>query len=511
MLLWSPLIFDYVQVTLGEGFWQPVPTAFRLGGCSVKCPKVLLMDKHPILRLLVIDDDPEYLGLITTALAQRNLQIFTATDSEAGLEIFLRTRPQIVVTDLMMPKLDGMQLLEKMVAVDPAADVILITVSFSMESAVEAIRKGACDYLPKPVDIQKMRDRIASLIDDAERRLKTFALDQELVGAYQFEGIIGRSPLLLELFSKIRRVAPHFRTVMVAGETGTGKELVARALHNLSPVRSKSFVICNCSAIVETLLESELFGHVRGAFTGAHQDKVGVFEYANGGTVFLDEIGELPIQAQAKLLRVLQNQEVQRVGSPVPRFVDVRVIAATNQNLRKMVDEGTFRRDLFYRLTMVELKLPRLADRREDIALLQRHFIAKFAAEYKKQIAGISRRAQICLTQHSWPGNVRELENVIGNACMMALGDVIDLADLPESVKPGTEQSDRDDCDLISFEELQRRHLLSVLERLGGNKAQAADILGVSRTTIYEMLAKMEPKPSSNTIKKLGASAPSRR
>jgi transcriptional regulator with PAS, ATPase and Fis domain len=264
--------------------------------------------------------------------------------------------------------------------------------------------------------------------------------------------------------------------------------------------------VCNCSAIVDTLLESELFGHVRGAFTGANQDKVGVFEYANGGTVFLDEIGELPLEAQAKLLRVLQNQEVQRVGSPAPRAVDIRVVAATNRELRTMVDEGRFRKDLFYRLTMVELKLPRLADRKEDLMLLQRHFVSKFAAEYNKEIAGISRRAQITLSQHTWPGNVRELENVIGNACMMAEGNVIDLADLPELIKSAPEPGCSGDDDLMSFEELQRRHLTRVLEKVGGNKARAADILKVSRTTIYEMLSKMQDAEMPKA-KKAGAGA----
>jgi DNA-binding NtrC family response regulator len=500
---------DSTQVTVQKGFWLPDAMVQQLTGGSLTYPELCFMEKTRVLKMLVIDDDPGFLGLIATALAHQDLQILTATDSEAGLELFLQVRPHIVITDMVMPKLDGMQLLEKIVAVDPATDVILITGNYSMESAVEAIRKGACDYLPKPLEMDKIRGRIAGLIEDAARRRKTLELDQELVGVYQFEGIIGRSPLMLDLFSKIRRVAPHFRTVLVAGETGTGKELVARALHTLSPGRARPFAVCNCSAIVETLLESELFGHVRGAFTGANQDKVGVFEYANGGTVFLDEIGELPIEAQAKLLRVLQNQEVQRVGSPAPRPVDVRVIAASNRDLRKMTDEGTFRKDLYYRLTMVELKLPKLADRKEDLTLLQRHFIAKFAAEYKKPITGISRRAQICLSQHNWPGNVRELENVIGNACMMVDGNVIDLADLPQLIKGSPQEVSQQETELISFDELQRRHLVRVLEKVGGNKARAAEVLGVSRTTIYEMLSTMDSKPISSKAKEAAAASTS--
>jgi transcriptional regulator with PAS, ATPase and Fis domain len=247
-------------------------------------------------------------------------------------------------------------------------------------------------------------------------------------------------------------------------------------------------VVCNCSAIAENLVESELFGYVRGAFTGATQDKVGVFEYANRGTVFLDEIGELPLAAQAKLLRVLQNHEVHRVGSPSAKKVDVRVIAATNRNLRSMVNEGSFREDLYYRLTMVNIALPRLADRREDLALLQRHFLEKFAAEFKKPIKGITRRAQARMGHYPWPGNVRELENVIGNACMMVDSPVIDVGDLADSLRTLPLDPDEPDESLLTLKDLQSRHVFRVLALAGGNKAQAAKVLGISRATIYQFL-----------------------
>jgi two-component system, NtrC family, response regulator HydG len=299
------------------------------------------------------------------------------------------------------------------------------------------------------------------------------------------------------VFAKIRRVAPHFRTVLISGATGTGKELVARALHNLSPVPANPFVVRNCSAIVDSLMESELFGHVKGAFTGASQDKLGVFEYANHGTVFLDEIGELPLTAQSKLLRVLQNHEIQRVGAPAPRTVDVRVIAATNRNLRSMVKEGTFREDLYYRLAMVEIKLPGLAERREDLPLLERYFLEKFSAEYNKPVSGVTRRAQTRLAMYSWPGNVRELENVIGNACMMVDGIVIDVRDLPESIRGQSSELPAEDETMISLDELQKRHMIRVLERVGGNKSQAAEILGVSRATIYQLLGQVRPRNSA--------------
>jgi len=447
------------------------------------------MDEDNIPRLLVIDDEPQLLELIKNALLDSGLEILSANGTAEGLERFKQTRPRIILLDLMMPGVRGLGMLDSILSIDPGAEVILMTAHYSTEAAVEAIQKGACDYLNKPLNVEKLRRRIFQLLSEAEERKKTCRLDHDLLNACQFEGIIARSPVMLDMFAKIRRVAPHFRTVLVSGATGTGKELVARALHRLSPAASRSFVACNCSAIVETLLESELFGHVKGAFTGATQDKLGVFEYANHGTVFLDEIGELPLTAQGKLLRVLQNHELQRVGSPVPRTVEVRVIAATNRSLRSMVSAGDFREDLYYRLAMVEVALPRLAERREDLPLLQRYFLEKFATEYSKPLSGITRRAQAHMASYSWPGNVRELENVIGNACMMVDGTVIDVDDLPASIlRPSRDPGVQDDA-LMSLNELQKRHTIRVLERVGGNKSQAAEILGISRATIYQLLA----------------------
>ena len=449
------------------------------------------------LKLLAIDDDAQNLEIIKVALKREGLEIMTAQDPEEGFELFLRTRPKIVLLDLVMPKVSGIELLERIVSVDAGVDVILITAHYSAESAVEAIQKGAADYMTKPIEIEKLRSRISSLLDDAEMRQKTLRLDQELIDAYQFEGMVGRSPLMLEVYAKIRRIAPHFRTVLVTGATGTGKELAAKALHRLSPAARGPFIVCNCSALVENLVESELFGYVRGAFTGATQDKVGMFEHADGGSIFLDEIGELAPAAQAKLLRVLQNRQVQRVGSLTPRNIDVRVIAATHRDLKKMVREGHFREDLYYRLGVVEIPMPVLANRREDLPLLERYFIQKFSAEYNKPIAGLVRRAQTRLATYPWPGNVRELENVIGNACMMTDANLIDINDLPDRVRgPLTEELGGDET-FLPLEELQRRHILRVLEGVGGNKARAAEVLGIGRATIYQLLSRMkseEPK-----------------
>lgn len=443
------------------------------------------------LRLLVVDGSSADIELVRAALASEDVQIFAESSAESALERFPQLRPRIILSGLRLSGINGLEFLERVLAKDPGIDFILMTGHYSTESAVDAIRKGATDYLPKPVDGARLRLCVGNLVKEAEVRRKTFQLDQDLAGVYQFEGMIGRSPLMLEAFAKIRHIAPHFRSVLVTGETGTGKELVAQTLHKLSPVAAAPFVVCNCSALVETLLESQLFGYVRGAFTGATQDKQGIFEYANGGTVFLDEVGELPLSAQSKLLRVLQNQEVQRVGSPTPVRVNVRVIAATHRDLRKMVALGQFREDLFYRLSVVEISVPRLAHRKEDLPLLQRHFLDKYSSLYGKQISGITRRAQSCLASHSWPGNIRELENVISSSCIMSVGTVIDLPDLPEILRSPSPAIERDDEELVSMETIQQRHLLRVLNHVEGNKAKAAEILGVGRNTIYQILSRI--------------------
>jgi transcriptional regulator with PAS, ATPase and Fis domain len=338
--------------------------------------------------------------------------------------------------------------------------------------------------------MDRLRKHVEKWQAEAAERRRTFQLDQELMRAYRFEGMVGRSPQMLEVYSRIRRVAPHFSTVLVTGETGTGKELVAKALHRLSPRSKAPFVVCNSTAIVETLFESELFGYVKGAFTGAAQDRAGLFEYANGGTLFMDEIGELPMAAQAKLLRVLQNQELQRVGSPVTRKVDVRVVAATNRDLRALVAQNQFRDDLYYRLCMVEVHLPRLVTRKEDLPLLQRHFIEAFAAKYQKPVRGITRRAQALLARYSWPGNVRELENILGYACMMADREAIDIRDFPERLRTQAAEKSPPDDSMLSLEELDRRHARKVLDQVGGNRVRAAEILGISRATLYRLLPK---------------------
>jgi DNA-binding NtrC family response regulator len=399
-----------------------------------------------------------------------------------------------------MPGMTGLEVLERIMEFDPGIEVVLMTAHYTSETAVEAIKKGASDYLNKPIQIATLRERIGNLVAAARERHRAGMLEDEILSASEFEGMVGHSPVMLDMFSRIRRVAPHFRTVLVTGETGTGKELVASALYRLSPASKGKFVVLNCSAVVETLFESELFGHVKGSFTGAMNDKPGLFEHAHGGALFLDEIGDMPLSTQAKLLRVLQNQEVLRVGSVIPRKVDVRVIAATNQDLRVAVAEKRFREDLFYRLSMVEINTPRLSARAGDLHLLTRRFVATFAKQYGKPIRGLTYRAQIALSHHTWPGNVRELENALGRACMMVVGDLVDVQDLPDYLAKQSASPElagavpaaaaSPNAEFGALEDQERMLVARAMEQAGGNQSQAARLLRIGRDALRYKLKK---------------------
>lgn len=455
----------------------------------------------PNVSLVIVDDNPGSVELLATALEQSGLDILTATDPEKGLDLIRQTHPDIVLTDLVMPKMSGLDLLDRIVEFDASIDVILMTAHYSTESAVEAIRRGASDYLNKPVPIPALRDRVRVMIDEARRRQTAAALEDELRTSAQFERIIGNSAAMWELFSRIRRVAPHFRTVLITGPTGSGKEMVAQALHRLSPASSGNLVVVNCSAVVETLFESELFGHVKGSFTGATHDKIGLVEHASGGALFLDEIGDMPLSTQAKLLRTIQYQEVLRVGSLQARKVNTRVIAATHRDLPLMIREGKFREDLYYRLAMVELRVPPLAERKDDIPLLVRHFIDKFSKQFEKRLRGLTSKASIALTRYDWPGNVRELENAIGHACMMADSEMIDVADLPErirapeqgsadhrSAEPSEYSNDQIESPGSTLQDTERRLIMDALAKTSGNQSEAARLLRIGRDALrYKM------------------------
>ena len=439
------------------------------------------------VRLTAIDDDPNALELLRDVLDQPGLCISTATDPERGWQMIRTSRPNIVILDHNMPELSGMELLARITEWDPAVEVVMLTGEYDTDLAVEAIRRGASDYLTKPVTPTVLRERIGPKIKAAALRQTASSLEQEMLQTSRFCDMIGHSAAMQDVFAMIQRVAPHFRSVLISGPTGTGKELVARALHRSSTVRNKPLVVCNCAAIVETLFESELFGHVRGSFTGATNDRAGLFEAADGGVLFLDEIGEVPLRMQAKFLRALQNGEVQRVGSNTVRKVNVRVIAATNRDIRRMAREQQFREDLYYRLSMLEIRIPALEDRKEDLPLLTRHFVHYFATQMGKTVSGITRRAQTVLSLHHWPGNIRELENVIGHACTMTDNEFIDVTDLPKGLRTA-EASDGHRA-RMTLAEVEKEHIQFVYENTAGrNKQLAAEILGISRATLYRFL-----------------------
>lgn len=452
-----------------------------------------MTDAQNSVALVIIDDNPRSLEYIATALARDGMQIFTASDPEDGLDLVYTHRPQVVMTDLVMPHMSGLEVLERITEFDPVIDVVLMTAHYTTDTAVEAIRKGAADYLNKPISLATLRDRVGRIIDAALLRQQVRTAEERAMESAQFEGIVGRSPQMWEMFSRIQRVAPHYRASLITGATGTGKELVAQALHRVSLVKGK-FVVLNCSAVVETLFESELFGHVRGAFTGADRDKMGLFEHASGGTIFLDEIGDMPLSTQAKLLRVLQNQEVQRVGSLTPQKIDVRVVAASNKDLRAAIVDRQFREDLYFRLSMVEIHTPALAERMEDLPLLVRHFVKKYSQQYKKDVRGLTQRAQIMLGRHTWPGNVRELENVIGHGCMMTLTEMIDVSDLPPLIPHSVRAPQLTNANGLaaegsqSLEENEKRLVMDALAQAAGNQSKAARQLRIGRDALrYKM------------------------
>jgi two-component system response regulator HydG len=373
----------------------------------------------------------------------------------------------------------------------------------TVDTAVEAIKLGAMDYLSKPLDFARLEQLLAAIREDIERRRSILALESDVAKRLEFCGMIGRGPVMEELFGMIRRLAPHVRTALITGETGVGKELVARALHQTGPRRDRRFITINCSAVVETLFESELFGHVRGAFTGATENKPGLFELADGGTLFLDEIGELPASVQAKLLRVLELGEVHRVGSLEARRVNVRVIAATNRDLRMEVAAGRFRSDLYYRLNIVEVKVPALRQRREDIPYLTASFVRDISDRLQKQVAGLTPGAERLLASAEWEGNVRELRNVIERACILADGDFITERELAACVpappvRPlvrhvdavGSAPSAASEKDLLVT--VERDHIQRALVRAGGNKKAAAKMLGLSRRALYRRLERLD-------------------
>ena len=440
----------------------------------------------PPLVILAIDDDPGMLRFYKATLANEDVRVESSTDPVQGVELVESLNPDLILLDLTMPGIDGVEALRRIRLRDPEARVVMITGDYSIESAIKAIQAGATDYVCKPISPEKVRKIVQETREQLDLTRRENTLETQLTEVFSLEGMIGRSPCMMEVFDLVRRVAPHLRTALITGETGTGKELVARALHKLSPRAHQRIGVFNCSTLVDTLAESQLFGHRKGAFTGAISDQAGIFEWANGGTVFLDEVGDLTPAAQSKLLRVLENGEVQKLGLPQPTRVDVQVIAATSCDLNVEMKSNRFRPDLWYRLNMVQIQLPPLRERREDILLLARRFLLDFASQYHKEIHKISRRAESALLAHSWPGNVRELVNVIGRGCMLARTRMLDLEDLPEELR---NQSVPAPTSLTTMGEAEKQAVIHALGKTK-NKALAARKLGISRARLYRLMEK---------------------
>jgi len=445
--------------------------------------------------ILVVDDEPEMRALVRDVLRERGHQVAEAPNGLEALKRLAEGEYAVVLTDLRMKDMQGIELLGEIKRTFPDTNVILMTAFGSVETAVEAMKQGAYDYLIKPVKTEELIRVTERAVREASLRREISRLRQEVHKEYSFHQILGKSKLMREVFDLIRRVADSPTNVLITGESGTGKELVAKAIHYNSERRNAPFVPVNCAAIPDALLESELFGHVKGAFTDAKGDKRGLFEEAKGGTLLLDEISELPTLLQAKLLRVIQEKEIRRVGSTRSVPVDVRIIAATNLALAEEVKAKRFREDLYYRLNVIEIRMPPLRDRREDIPLLVNAFLRKSAEASRKEALGINESALALLMDYAWPGNVRELENVIERAVTLTRGDRIVTEDLPPTIQGARgerrvidEGADR----ILPLQEIEREYILRILEKTGGNKYQAAQVLGIDRKTLYRKLAEIE-------------------
>jgi len=442
-------------------------------------------------RILVVEDEEKLRRVIELQLTASGFDVDKAATAEEGLKIV--DRADLALTDLRLPNMDGLEFLALIRRQNAQVPVIIMTAFGSIETAVEAMKAGATDFLLKPFSLDHLMQVVNKALEVRELRDENRELKAELGRRYEFDSIIGRSPNMQEIFAAIERVAPSRATVLLAGESGVGKDLIARAIHFHSPRRDRPLVKINCSALPENLMESELFGYEKGAFTGAGASKPGKFEQADTGTVFLDEIGDVPANVQVKLLRILQEREFERLGSNVTRRIDVRVIAATNQDLRAALEQGTFREDLYYRLNVVPLNIPPLRERKQDIPFLANHFIRKLAPDTGCQVEAISDAAMEKLVAYHWPGNVRELENVIERSLVMCSGARLEASDIKlESAPTRRQPSDGHFVpEGMSLDEYEREIIREALKRADGNKSQAARLLGLTRNALRYRLTQM--------------------
>ncbi len=457
------------------------------------------------ISILVVDDDQAHRTMLKTLLGGWGYTIFESDDGFTAIEQVKKSPFDLVLMDIRMLKVSGIEALEQIKFYNPTIPVIIMTAYSSVETAIDALKKGAYDYLTKPLDFDKLKVTMEKAMEHTRLKEENRVLKESLDRQFDQQNIIGRSAVMQALLETVEQVAPSEATVLISGDSGTGKELVAGAIHYNSARRDGPFVKINCAAITETLLESELFGHEKGAFTGADRRKEGRFVQAHKGSLFLDEVSEMPVSMQVKLLRVLQEREVTRVGGDQSIPVDVRIIAATNKNLIKLIAQGTLREDLYYRLNVVTIDIPPLNKRNEDIPLLAQHFLGMFSKKNRKKIKGYSPAAMDCLIKYSWPGNVRELMNLVERAVVLARSDYIDDMDLPAiqlqtdsphgNLTNTPNQPDSADNSSIPLNQVERETILKTLESAGGNKSETARRLGITRKTLHKKLKKYGVMP----------------
>lgn len=444
--------------------------------------------------ILIADDESSIRESLTIVLEDEGYRCTAVEDGAKAIEAMDQSSYDIVITDLKMPNADGIAVLEHALQQSSPTLTIIITAHATVETAIQALRKGAADYILKPLDFDEVLIRIENLLEHKNVVQENKYLREQVDQEYNFNHIIGESSAMKKVYKMVERVSQATSNVLITGVSGTGKELVARAIHSNSDRSKKPFLAINCGAIPENLVESELFGHKKGAFTGATEDKDGVFVAAHGGTVFLDEVAEIPLNLQVNLLRVLQEREVKPVGSNKMLSFDTRIISATNKDLEEEVEKGNFRDDLYYRLNVVELALPPLEDRREDIPLLSHHFLQKYNKELKQNLKGITSEAMSAMMAYKWKGQVRELENVIERAVLLSDGDYLSLEDLPGAIRSvtGSDQFQMDSDKLDEAVQIfEKHHIQSMLKRTEGNKSEAARLLGIDPSTLYRKMERL--------------------
>ncbi|HUL16424.1 MAG TPA: sigma-54 dependent transcriptional regulator [Terriglobales bacterium] len=449
------------------------------------------------MNLLVVDDEQTTRDLCVAVAQQSGLKVATVATAEDALEVLEQSAVDIMLTDLKLPETSGLELLRKAHDMHPEVAVVVLTQYGTIDSAVEATRMGAMDYVTKPFRVEELRTRLERVMHAVELQQENRLLREQLRTRPGFGLMIGMSAKMERVYKMVEKVSQHEYPVLILGESGTGKELVAKSIHYSGLRKDRPFVPVDCSALVPTLIESELFGYVKGAFTGAMQAKQGLLESAHGGTLFLDEIGDMPVDLQAKLLRALQEREIKPVGSTDRRSIDVRIIAATNRDLENAIRSGSFRQDLYFRLNVVQIKLPPLRDRKSDIPLLVTAFLEKFSGSHGS-VRSISDDAMRRLVAYDWPGNVRELENAIERAVALGSGPIVHVADLPSNLQfPSSERVPQKD-ELLPLEELERRAILRTLRETSGDKLAAARMLGIGKTTLYRKLKQYRVEPPEN-------------